>query len=112
MACRRSTSSRRRRRSSAERSSSSGYHTASASRSQDASPKQRERAGRSGLGRCGQGELRLSRWLPLGGLLELVVEQVLGDGRVPACGGVRQVEDQGQVQRVRSGGQRVVQNAV
>src|SRR6266511_2645518 len=54
----------------------------------------------------------LSRWLPLGGLLELVVEQVLGDGRVPACGGVRQVEDQGQVQRVRSGGQRLVQNAV
>jgi hypothetical protein len=51
-------------------------------------------------------------WLPLGGLLELLVEQVLGDGRVPACGGVREVEDQGQVQWVRSGGQRLVQEAV
>src|SRR6266498_2769475 len=59
MVCRRSTSSRRRRRSSAERSNSSGYRTASASRSQDASPKERERAGRSALGRCGRGNFRL-----------------------------------------------------
>jgi len=46
------------------------------------------------------------------GLFELAVEQVLRDGGVPACGGVRQVEDQGQVQWVWSGGQRLVQHAV
>jgi hypothetical protein len=37
-------------------------------------------------------------WLSLlGCLLELAVEQVLGGDRVAARGGVRQVEDQGQV---------------
>src|SRR5450759_4953205 len=42
-------------------------------------------------------------WLRLGGVVELVVEQLLGDGRVSVCGGVRQeVEDHGQVQ-ARSG---------
>jgi hypothetical protein len=42
----------------------------------------------------------------------LVVEQVLGDGRVAARGGVGQVEDQGEVQRVGPGGQCFVQDPV
>ncbi len=50
--------------------------------------------------------------LLLGGLFELAVKQELGDGRVPARGGVRQAENQRQVQRVWSDGQRLVQNAV
>ena len=43
---------------------------------------------------------------------ELVVEQALGDVRVSACCGQRQVEDQGQVQRVGANGQGFVQDAV
>jgi hypothetical protein len=42
----------------------------------------------------------------------LVVEQVLSDGRVPARGGVRQVEDQREVQRVWSDGERLMQDPV
>jgi hypothetical protein len=45
---------------------------------------------------------------PFGRLLELCVEQVLGDGRVSACRAVGQIEDQGQVQRVGSHGQSLV----
>jgi hypothetical protein len=44
-----------------------------------------------------------------GGLLDLVVEQVLGDGRVAARGGVEQVEDPGEMQWVGAGGQCFVQ---
>ena len=51
-------------------------------------------------------------WLRLGGVVELVVEQVLGDGRVSVCGGVRQVEDHGQVQRVWPDGQGLVKDPV
>ena len=42
----------------------------------------------------------------------LLVEQVLGDGRIAARGGVGQVEDQGEVQRVGADGQRFVQYPV
>jgi len=42
-------------------------------------------------------------WPLPGGLLALIVEEVLGDGRVSAGGGVWQVEDQGQVQGVGLG---------
>lgn len=45
-------------------------------------------------------------------LFEFAVEQGLSDGRVSAGGGDGQVEDQGQVQRIRSGRERLVQDAV
>src|SRR5674536_68330 len=51
-------------------------------------------------------------WLRLGGVVELVVEQVLGDSRVSVCGAVRQVEDHGQVQRVWPDGQGLVKDPV
>ena len=51
-------------------------------------------------------------WLRLGGVVELVVEQVLGDGRVSVCDGMRQVEHHGQVQRVWPDGQGLVKDPV
>src|SRR5664280_468243 len=47
-------------------------------------------------------------WLRLRGVVELVIEQVLGDGRVSVCDGMRQVEHHGQVQRVWPDGQGLV----
>jgi hypothetical protein len=45
----------------------------------------------------------------LGAPLDLVVQQAPSDGRVAARGGVGQVEDQGEVQRVGADGQDFVQ---
>jgi hypothetical protein len=53
-----------------------------------------------------------SEVLLTGGLGGLVGQEIAGDERVPAGGGVGEAEDQGQVQRVRSGGQRFVENPV
>lgn len=47
-----------------------------------------------------------------GSLLDLVVEQVLGDGRVAARDGVGQVDDQGEMQWVGAGGQCLVKYPV
>lgn len=44
--------------------------------------------------------------------IRLVVKQVLGDSRVAARGGVGQVEDQGEMERVGAGGQCLVQYPV
>ena len=51
-------------------------------------------------------------WLRLRGVVELVIEQVLGDGRVSVCDGMRQVEHHGQVQRVWPDGQGLVKDPV
>ena len=49
------------------------------------------------------GSVALVCWPLPGGLRDLIVEEILGDGRVPAGGGVGQVEDQGQVQEAGLG---------
>jgi len=50
--------------------------------------------------------------LRLGSLGGLVSQEVAGHERVLAGGGVGQAEDQGQVQRIRAGGQRLVEHPV
>jgi hypothetical protein len=47
-----------------------------------------------------------------GSLGGLVSQEIAGDERVPAGGGVGEAEHQGQVQRVRPGGQRFVEHPV
>lgn len=47
-----------------------------------------------------------------GALGGLVSQEITGYERVPAGGGAGQAEDQGQVQRVRPGGQRFVEHPV
>ena len=58
------------------------------------------------------GSVALACWPLPGALFDLIVEEVLGDGRVSAGGGVGQVEDQGQVQGAGPGGQRFVEHPV
>jgi hypothetical protein len=59
-----------------------------------------------------QTEPEATNGLLLGGVFELVVEQLLGESCVAAGGGVGQVEDQRQVKWVRPRRKRLVQDPV
>lgn len=64
------------------------------------------------VNRGGFSSASLTRIVGRSGLLELVGEQLPGDGCVPAGGVVGNVEHQRQMQRVRAGGQCLVQDAI